>query len=396
VIAELLHRDIDAAAVTGVRNSQPEGIGRVVNLGDLVCWNNLGRNVVFADAADAGLRPRAVFGRTLFPGEDEPSQYDLDVHAILGLPECGLVAVLNHFGVVRGFRRAELLGHTGGQLAAPSSSWSFVADVERTIAVAGRLVGSAPRSDGAIGLLVSDLVETIAPGATLPTRLGATAFGEVTALGVVPSEDGPLVAVGGDARVALVPLAEGQLGRPRWEAGLGFRVAITAWHDGLLWAAGPDRADEVDDYDWERLKGGGFAALDPADGRSIMGGPLPADVAWGTGGVAVAPFGSWLAVAGRTGCMYLVDPRTGACHRSAGYPSAGHPAAGYPSAGHPAAGDAPAGQPAASSPAGPSLGIAHLAVVGKRVLCGFNRGGYRLHSFEEAAARDSPYSLRGS
>src|SRR5262249_552380 len=108
VIAGLVHREIDAAAETGVRNSQPEGIGRVVTLGDLVCWNNLGRNVVFADA---GLRPRAVFGTTLFPGEDEPSQYDLDVHSILDLPERGLVVVLNHFGVVRGFRRADLLGH---------------------------------------------------------------------------------------------------------------------------------------------------------------------------------------------------------------------------------------------------------------------------------------------
>jgi hypothetical protein len=360
VIAGLVHRDIDAAAETGVRNSQPEGIGRVVTLGDLVCWNNLGRNVVFAAAADAGLHPRAIFGTTLFPGEDEPSQYDLDVHSILNLPECGLVVVLNHFGVVRGFRRAALLGHTGGQLVAPSSIWTFVADVERTIAVAGRLVGSAPRSDGALGLLVSDPVDRVPAGATLPTRLEATAFGEVTALGVVPSDEDSLVAVGGDARVALVPLTGGQIGRPRWEAGVGFRVAILAWHGGLLWAAGPDRPGAVDDYDWERLRGGGFAALDPADGRSVMGGPLPDDVAWGTGGVAVAPFGSWLAVAGRTGCMYLVDARTGTGHRSAG------------------------------RPAGPSLGIAHLTVAGQRVLCGFNRGGYRLHSFEEAAAADGP------
>lgn len=360
MIAGLVHREIDAAADTGVRNSQPEGIGRVVTLGDLVCWNNLGRNVVFAAAADDGLRPLAIFGTTLFPGEDEPSQYDLDVHSILDLPECGLVVVLNHFGVVRGFRRAGLLGPAGGHLLAPSSIWSFVADVERTIAVAGRLVGSAPRSDGAIGLLVSDVVDTVPAGASLPTRPGATAFGEVTALGAVPSHEDPLIAVGGDARVALVPLANGQIGRPRWEAGVGFRVAMTAWHGGLVWAAGPDRAGGVDDYDWERLTGGGFAALDPTDGRAVMNGPLPADVAWGTGGVAVTPFGSWLAVAGRTGCMYLVDPGTGAGHRSAGRSTDS------------------------------SLGIAHVAVAGRRVLCGFNRGGYRLHSFETAADGEDP------
>ena len=83
--------DVDTAPEIGVRNSQPEGIGRLVALDGLVCWNNLGRNVVFADPT---LRPRAVFGTTLFPGEDEPSQYDLDVHAVLDLPELGLVLML--------------------------------------------------------------------------------------------------------------------------------------------------------------------------------------------------------------------------------------------------------------------------------------------------------------
>ena len=91
----------------------------MVALGDLVCWNNLGRNVVFADAA---LRPLAVFGTTLFPGEDEPSQYDLDVHAILDVPDCGLVVVLNHFGTVRAFRRADMLGSADGRLIAPIGS----------------------------------------------------------------------------------------------------------------------------------------------------------------------------------------------------------------------------------------------------------------------------------
>jgi hypothetical protein len=33
-----------------------------------------------------------------------------------------------------------------------------------------------------------------------------------------------------------------------------------------------------------------------------------------------------------------------------------------------------------------SLGIAHLAVAGESVLCGFNRGGYRLHSFARSSA----------
>ena len=43
----------------------------------------------------------------------------------------------------------------------------------------------------------------------------------------------------------------------------------------------------IDDYDWEALGGGGFAALDPADGRVVVRGRFPEDLAWGNGGVAV-------------------------------------------------------------------------------------------------------------
>jgi len=348
----LVHHLVDAAPLTGVRNSQPEGIGRVVALGDLVCWNNLGRNVVFADA---WLRPLAVFGTTLFPDDDEASQYDLDVHAILDLPESELVVVLNHFGTVRGFRRRDLLGATDGRLVAPSAVWSFVADVERTVALAGRLIGTAPRADGAIGLVVSELLDAVPSGADIPTTLGASAFGEITALGAVPSDDESLIAVGSDGRVALMQLAGARVLPVRWETPIAFRAATIACHGGALWVAGPEGGD-IDDYDWERLGGGGFAALDPTDGGIIASGALPEDIAWGTGGVAVAPFGPWLATVSRKGCLYLVDPRTGASHRAEG------------------------------PVAGASMGIAHLAIAGNRALCGFNRGGYRLHSFAERAA----------
>jgi hypothetical protein len=234
--------------------------------------------------------------------------------------------------------------------------WWFVADVERTVGAAGRLVGSAPRSDGAVGVLVSAPLDTVAPGGEIPTKLCATAFGEVTALGVVPSMAGPLIAVGGEARVALAPLVGDQVGRPRWEVDVGFRVATVAWHGEAVWAAGPECAGAIDDYDWERLGGGEFAALNPDDGRTLVTGPLPGDVAWGTGGVAVVPFGPLLAAAGRTGCLHVVDPHGRR-------------------------------RPRSTPPlAGASLGISHLAVVGRGVVCGYNRGGYRLHAFAQSEA----------
>jgi hypothetical protein len=351
VTGALTVSEVNAAAGLGVRNSQPEGIGRVAALGDLLCWNNLGRNVVFADHQ---ARPRAVFGTTLFPGQDEPSQYDLDVHAIIDLPELGLVGVLNHIGLLRGFRRADIEGSAGERLIEPCCQWWFVADVERTIAASGRLVGSAPRSDGGVGLLVSAPLDAVGEGGTIDANLCAAAFGEVTGLGVVPSAEGPLIAAGGDGAVALLPFHGDQLGAPKWEANVAFRVATVVYHDGALWVAGPDRG-KVDDYDWEQLRGGGFTILDATDGREVAAGPLPDGVAWGTGGVAVAPFGRWLVAADRNGRAHLVGPRSRA-------------------------------NPYSTTPlTGTSLGIAHMAVVAGQVFSGFNRGGYKLFNFAQLA-----------
>jgi hypothetical protein len=82
----------------------------------------------------------------------------------------------------------------------------------------------------------------------------------------------------------------------------------------------------------------------------VVVGDLPDDVAWGNGGVAVVMAGSGLCAAGRTGRLHwLADARSGRFASTA-------------------------------SLAQSSLGIAHAAAVGDRVLYGFNRGGYRLHA----------------
>jgi hypothetical protein len=341
-----------------VYTSQAQGIGRVVSLGGLVCWNNLGRNVVFADDE---LQARAVFGSTLFPGEDDPAQFDLDVHAVLDVPELGVVAVLNHIGVVRAFRRADLLASPTVRLVAPAAQWSFVADVERTVAAAGRLIGARPRAERAPGLLVSAPLQGLGNDADISTEVSGQECGEVRALGVVPSPKGPLIAAGSDGRLSLAPLAGDRLGPRRWEVEVDFRVACIAWHRDRVWAAGPDRDSGVDDYDWERLAGGAFAAFDPLDGTLLAGASLPEGVAWGTGGVAVVPFGRRLAAVDRIGCLHVLDPDGRDRVRTI---------------------------PIAQS----SLGIAHAAVVGPRVLCGFNRGGYRLHAYRQpgAAGEDEP------
>ena len=74
-------------------------------MGELYAWNNLGRNVVFASP---DCRPLAIFDQTQFPDEDELSQFDLDVHAILEIPRRDVIVVLNHLGLLRAFRRSEI------------------------------------------------------------------------------------------------------------------------------------------------------------------------------------------------------------------------------------------------------------------------------------------------
>ena len=92
------------------------------------------------------------------------------MHAILRLSEEGegLVVTLNHLGSVLGFAAADVAGSglppSGLSLSAPVGlvdpviSTSFADDLERTVAVGPRLVGSRPASSPDGGLLVSEPV----------------------------------------------------------------------------------------------------------------------------------------------------------------------------------------------------------------------------------------------
>ncbi len=354
--------EVDAHPEIGVRNSQPAGIGRVAGLGDLVAWNNLGRNVVFADRR---WQPVSVFGTTSFEHDDELSQYDLDVHAILQLAEEGegLVVTLNHLGSVLGFAAAEVaLSSASRSGPSPSGSLrqvqpvlstSFASDLERTVAVGVQLVSSRPASSPDGGLLVSEPVHTGFGKPVLDAEVALEGWGRVTALCAFRVGRDHMVAVGGEGRVTLVALDDGRFGRTRFDVDLPFRTAAFAWDGQLVWAVGSElSASPVDDYRWEDLHGGRFAGIDLSNDRVVFGGDLPDDVAWGNGGVAVVMALGRLCAVGRTGRLHrLADPRTGRFASTA---------------------------PLAQS----SLGIAHATAVGDHVLYGFNRGGYRLHASE--------------
>jgi hypothetical protein len=345
--AELNSVEVDAHPESRVHNSQPHGIGRVVALDGLWAWNNLGRNIVFAGD---NFRPRAVFDESVF-SEDEPSQYDLDVHAILDIPSAGIVVTLNHLGMLRAFSGDAIRQPGPLRRVVPLWTRTFAPDVEGAVVVGDRLVGSRPREEGAPGLLVSERLSTKDEPGPLKTRVQWETLGMVTALAACRDRAVECVAVGSNGQVSLAPATTDGVGPPRWTVNMDFDPKAVLWDGALVWAAGSERvANAVGDYDWEALRGGGFAALDPTDGRIIVGGRFSEDLAWGNGGGPVVLVPGALCGIGRRGELYTFDTRDGS--------------------------------PLTTSAdlANTSLGIAHAAAMGNQVLYGFNRGGYRLYA----------------
>lgn len=340
---------MDSLPISRVANSQPAGIGRVVSLGGVCAWNNLGRNVVFADTS---LNPLAIFGDTLFPEDDEASQFDLDVHAIVELSDTGQIAVLNHLGSVRIFEppmspSPELLVRPDLKEA---RRLEFLDDIERVVGLGSRLVTSQPRGQRLGGVLITE------PVALSRRRLDADpaheSFGFVTALAASSTpDDTGWVALGGEGRVRRVEVEQGQPGATEWEAEVDFLPAVMVECGSSLWVAGSRLGGAgLDDYDWEQLRGGGLAQLDLASGAVLASGRFGDDLAWGSGGVALVVIDGVPCGVGRRGELHTLTP--GARQTS------------------------PLTRELAPQP----LGIAHAAAIGSQLVMGFNRGGYRLHT----------------
>jgi hypothetical protein len=176
-------------------------------------------------------------------------------------------------------------------------------------------------------------------------------LGTVNALAAIRNGTADCIVVGGKGQVALAPATADGIGQPRWTVDVDFEPRVVLWDGTRVWAAGCDRvAQAIDDDDWEALGGGGFAGLDPTDGRVVVRGRFSEDLAWGNGGVAVVHMPGALCGIGRRGELYTFDA----------------------SDGRPLTTSAPI--------ADTSIGIAHAAAKGDQVLYGFNRGGYCLHA----------------
>jgi hypothetical protein len=355
---------MDSLPVSRVINSQPAGIGRVVALDGGCAWNNLGRNVVFADGS---LRPVAVFGDTVYPEDDEASQFDLDVHAVVDLPGSGSVAVLNHYGSLRVFG-SPWSSRTGPVPGEPNLTerrrLQFVDDVERVVALGDHLVTSRPRGRRLDGILLTESLPSTEDHVRAEPAQESVGF--VSALTARSTPDGTgWVALGGEGRVRLVEAERGRLGAIRWDAPVDFLVAVLLQSGATLWAAGSAAGGAgVDDYRWDELRGGGLVQLDLASGAVLTTARFGEDLAWGSGGVPLALLDGVPCGVGRRGELHVLLPGAGETTRLTEEPSR---------------------EP---------LGIAHVAVVGDRLVVGFNRGGYRLQvtplATIGALARDLP------
>jgi hypothetical protein len=340
---------MDSLPQSRVANSQPAGIGRLVSLGARCAWNNLGRNIVFADAS---LRPLAIFGDTVFPEDDEASQFDLDVHAIVEQADTGKVAVVNHLGSVSIFDppRSIRPGLGLGPNLDAERRLDFVDDVERVVVLGDRLVTSRPRGRRLGGVLVTEPIASARR--CLNSSTAQESFGFVTALAArsTPGSTG-WVALGGEGRVRLVEADGGGLGASQWETAVDFACAALVASGSSLWAAGSALGRSgVDDYDWEQLGGGGLAQIDLASGVVVSSARFGGDLAWGSGGDALVVVGGVPCGVGRYGELHALFPGAQTTTRLT---------------------DGLAPKP---------LGIAHAAVVGGQLVIGFNRGGYRLHT----------------
>ncbi len=128
-----------------------------------------------------------------------------------------------------------------------------------------------------------------------------------------------------------------------------FEPAVLLWDGVLLWAAGSDTDATSTTTTGRRRHGGGFVALDPADGRVVVRGRFDDDLAWGNGGVAVVVVPGALCGFGRRGEIHVFDTRHGGARRD----------------------DASGRRRVARA-------SRTRAALGDHLVFGFNRGGYRL------------------
>lgn len=311
-----------------VRNSQSAGIGRIEAFGDTILINNLGRNIEISRFENSGLHRQRLHHETIYPVDDELSQFDLDMHAFLGSTDRRHLLALNHHGLVCVFEMPSFR---------TVCSLQWYGDIERTVMIDDCLVGSSPggyatddpAKDGiVIGEPWGDSRERIRCSFALAD------WGKVSAVEAAGLRGGLAVAAG--RRLGLFSLRRSgrvRIDRLLWKVDLSFSVRWIKYApmERKFFVAGDE-----------------FVAVSEESGKLLQQFPLAPDIAWGNGAVPLGLAGDQLIGADRLGGIYSWD-NSSASARIIREPDATQ-----------------------------SLGFAHMAICGNHILCGYNRGGYRI------------------
>ncbi len=357
MIGTARHDLISTAASAGVQNSQIPGIGRLESVADLVLINNLGRNIQFCSK---NLDQLALFAETIFPDQDEESQFDLDFHAFLELE--GKVLAINHYGLIR------LFNHPGkdGHFVQPIATKKWPGDVERFAVAEGCLFSTSPQGysvqdPAQPGILISakampHFSTKLQGKAELPYEIKLQDWGMTTAIAVLERQR--LVAIAAKNRIGIYSyeLQNEQLSlgaRPLVEFEPRFVACMLKFDkDGRLFAAGYDQPHtDANDQAWDALAGGGFCLIEQGSVRYQHS--FEIDLAWGNGSDPVlldlaidtvygidkfAGLHSWNLVTGEHNLHCAAEEKQ-------------------------------------------LLGMAHATIVDGTILCGFNRDNYRIHRY---------------
>jgi hypothetical protein len=357
-------------------NTGAAGINRLVGLGDLLLIDNIGRNFEIRRLTDEGNEPSftqiARYDVTIFPGEDNPSILDLDVHGASLNGDGSLLLICNHYGHVRCFDWPLRPAQTSRRLASTFEA-QLLGDTERVLFYDDCLIVSSPRGAYTVdppmpGIFVSERVSRASGRAMSPRRLtyvhALQDWGMVAALAVDPRLQ--VLAVATHDRLGMFGLestkAGPRLGRCLWSTAVAQSMqwlAIDSVREQLL-SAGYDGTDsDPDGDDWNACRGGVLNVWN-LRGDILSAMPLPDTTAWGYGSdpFAMSSEGTVLYVVDRTAGLHAIDLSSGSTEELCGPLRM------------------PDGQPV------PSLGIGHCALVSSRLYAGFSRGGYRLFQYE--------------
>ena len=361
---------LDSDATSSFSNTGAAGINRLVVLDDLLLVDNIGRNFELrqvSDAAGPSWIQRALYDVTIFPGEDNPSILDSDVHGAFLTSDRRWLLVGNHFGRVRCFAWP-LSGPGTPCRPSPGVELLLPGDTERLAFDGTRLITSSPRGSYTPdprrpGIFISEPVPPLLvaskggePG-SLDCRCELAAWGVITAMAFDPGRR--LLAVSAGVRLGLFALDEDTPGNgfgPLWSMALGHAAQWLAFDGrGQILAAGHRGGSDDDGTEWNACRGGTLTVLTTA-GSEAGRVSLPDATAWGYGSDPIV-------LSENSQAAYVVD-RVAGVH--AIDLASGHSECLYEGV---------------ASAETESLGIGHAVRIAGHLYAGFSRGGYRVFRF---------------